>query len=481
MTTRRIGDRWVWGSIALLAAVLFVGEKVFAQVQCEGVGEFYGTLDDECGQTIPGYPFTCTYKTSDTTSKTLRFRQTSSECDDIALGAGESFQSCSYSTYTYQATYITEETNNTACKAGTYNPALGICEFTEVPGCECSDGELLEAGAELGYTTCDRPPLQECNGSFILSEDTCSTECDSYSSCLSDACSSSGCPDGEHISHFYEDLINGGYQSYCSGGGSNLCVGLDGEPEESPNECTDETSCMQAQCDAGCPDGGYMDGFIFGGQDNYTFSCSDTGNLCGNNPNQVPDIDQTNTSITNSTQISETDSNAEALSNLQTTQQENTDALLVAINELNESGDNNTVSINTGTENVVRANQQGFQNVVDAIGELGEEIEGEEGPCKPDQPDYIECLENPDETSPTDTASLFMARVESAPLLQAFGGITSVFSGSGACPVLSIDGGVYGTFGTDIHCDLALDFQTLLAVVFSALWSLLGIRIVLSA
>lgn len=86
-------------------------------------------------------------------------------------------------------------------------------------------------------------------------------------------------------------------------------------------------------------------------------------------------------------------------------------------------------------------------------------------------------------SAPTITASTsaFMAAVQQAPLFAAANNLTAINAGPGTCPPLDMNLPLLGQVGTGIHCELTQENSSAFAAVFLLIYSLIGIRIVMSA
>jgi hypothetical protein len=140
------------------------------------------------------------------------------------------------------------------------------------------------------------------------------------------------------------------------------------------------------------------------------------------------------------------------------------------------SGNEVKGAVQSGTAQVVGAvNTQGaatgmkLDGIKDAIEGLGDDVEFDE-----------ESL-NGGGDSPSFGASLegFYNRVQGSPIAQAATGIT--ISGTGGCSALSVDAGEWGQWSTTLHCDTWQAITPYFGTVMLFVWSILGIRIVMSA
>jgi hypothetical protein len=140
------------------------------------------------------------------------------------------------------------------------------------------------------------------------------------------------------------------------------------------------------------------------------------------------------------------------------------------------SGNEVKSAVQSGTAQVVGAvNTQGtatgtkLDGIKDAIEGLGDDVEFDE-----------ESL-NGGGDSPSFGASLegFYNRVQGSPIAQAATGIT--ISGTGGCSALSVDTGEWGQWTTSLHCDTWQAITPYFGTVMLFVWSILGIRIVMSA
>lgn len=75
----------------------------------------------------------------------------------------------------------------------------------------------------------------------------------------------------------------------------------------------------------------------------------------------------------------------------------------------------------------------------------------------------------------------YWERVQNAPILQEAAKIGSGFSGGGSCSPISVDAGMFGSATLDMHCSIFSQVAGLLSSLMIGIWSILAVRIVLSA
>lgn len=134
-------------------------------------------------------------------------------------------------------------------------------------------------------------------------------------------------------------------------------------------------------------------------------------------------------------------------------------------------------------------------DLIAALDRLTDAIEDEEGsgPCDPEQPDYAECAGFVSDAEPgtqdglttvTDIDQIgsdVYTRLGNVPLVLAVDNVADVFNvGPQACPSPSFS--LYGeTFTIDMHCTILQQFTGTLSAIMLILYSVLGIRHVMSA
>lgn len=85
-----------------------------------------------------------------------------------------------------------------------------------------------------------------------------------------------------------------------------------------------------------------------------------------------------------------------------------------------------------------------------------------------------------DQPSFAESADGLFAKIQSAPIVQAFSG--SYANPTGSCPPFTIDTGpIAGVISTTLHCEVWDAVKSVLAVLMLALWGFIGIRIIGSA
>lgn len=122
---------------------------------------------------------------------------------------------------------------------------------------------------------------------------------------------------------------------------------------------------------------------------------------------------------------------------------------------------------------------------------LEEEAEG--GPCDPEQPDYAECVGMVSGADPgtqdglTNVADItaisndVYIRLQNVPLVVAASNVSNMFNlGPASCPQPSFSV-LSETFSIDMHCTLLSQFTASISAIFMFLWTLAGIRHLMSA
>ena len=394
------------------------------------------------------------------------------------------------------------------CASGTLEG--GVCVTVPEPGCLCPDGLPIDAANDLGYQqTCDRPELRQCDGGEVMFvDDICPTECVDFETCREDACfnESDTCGEGEYLEQFFYNDTTGDTVAVCGTTGDVCGTNPAGE-----DTCFDEETCLSTACNnpGTCPSGEYMVGLIYQSPENYAASCSATGNICGDNPNP-PDTGQTDSGLVDGGGIDgSTDGGAVDGTGGST---DGTDSGSTGGSGGETDGGTTTggggssdspseVNVDlTSLEDEIEAQKnaivgelqevnQGLGALNNNVGALGDRIvdaiggiDGSgigDGPCDPSQEGYGECILD-FRISVTYQDSGFIAALSETPIFSAVNNVADITVDS-TCPAFTLDTGEYGVHSTTFHCDLIADNQTLLAFAFTSLWTIVGLRIFLSA
>lgn len=274
---------------------------------------------------------------------------------------------------------------NTACAVGGLDETGTFCQKPELTeNCNCSiDSNPIDVLSGLGYETCDRPAAQQCtDGSYLLTTDTCAPPCDSLTSCTQDACAneSSNCLEGTTITSVNFDVSTGDNGFSCGSGGS-YCELFNTQPE---NNCDSYGTCLVDACNTGCGAGLYVDGFIYGSGSNYANSCSTGGNVCGDNPggntdqdvsgNGEPYQDVNDTGTGNTDVAAAVNEAAERQSQTSQVISNNiitsTTNIIEALAESSESGDQNSAAIVASNDRIKAVNEVGFKGLQTTLEEF---------------------------------------------------------------------------------------------------------------
>lgn len=155
----------------------------------------------------------------------------------------------------------------------------------------------------------------------------------------------------------------------------------------------------------------------------------------------------------------------------------------------------NTNTGETSTETTQSSvNQPQPSGTTTSGGGVGSSPDILQGPCDPSSADYLDCLTTtstmPDHTD-TSNYSIesinadFYSRVEQSELVQSFSAVADMVpSGNGSCPGLTIDLSatlIGRSVSTTIICDIINNIAPIIEAIMTAVWILLGWRIIASA
>ena len=379
------------------------------------------------------------------------------------------------------------------CATGDWVASTRECIVLNEPEeCVCGDGLPPHALEAMGLpASCDREPAKICpDGSAVFADDTCPTSCSDFGTCLEEACAVNDCPAGQNITGFEHGDFG---TAVACGTGPSLCT-VNPEPDvtQDSSGCTGHDDCLAQACGAEathCP-GGSISGFLFS-NGSEAIHCGTGASVCGtsggtstadggdaglggtgagtgggitDNTDVTADEvqhEEANSEGTNPEAVADAvgeaaDRNRDDLNAIGETIADGSNAVADAIAQASESGDENAAAIVSSNDRINATNQEGFEDVVEAI----------EGLVESDEE--------------VDTG--FFARVQDTPIMQMGGNLANSFAGGGRCPDLSLNLPVLDVnLSSTIHCQLIDENRTLLTPVILLVYSIVGFRIILSA
>ncbi|WP_370981007.1 hypothetical protein [Agaribacterium sp. ZY112] len=337
--------------------------------------------------------------------------------------------------------------------------ASGDCELVDLQACMNATPEFCEDGFPPnlnGYYGCDRPDLMLCSDGTYARQDIgiCPTSCTDYLSCFEEAVLSSNC-EADQLSNF--EYINPG----------NWTLQCNSISPESPDH----------------PDlGGNGDGNPFNDPstpDEGSGSTLDTAHI---DPYSLAGMirDELTPEFSNVERAIRDDIDQSKI---------NTGAIESAINEVQESLDNNR-----------QFDENNASTIIGTINQVGAKIDSinealNSGPCDPNLTNYIECISPPPKDLPPNISAgvgsyeeamtNFRSRITSSNVVQAFSDMTTIISLDNAiCPGFSINLEstiINKNISTTIHCDLMESVKPILSAVMLIIYTWIAFRIFASS
>ncbi|WP_308365128.1 MULTISPECIES: hypothetical protein [unclassified Microbulbifer] len=317
----------------------------------------------------------------------------------------------------------------------TWNPDTFQCD---APIETCEDGLPVNAGADLGYVDCDRPPLKSCpNGDIILAVSICPLDCFDYQTCL--------------------DFARENY------------------------------SCGSAETEA----------FTYFSPSDYEYSCTSIADTSPDHPDNDGNADGNEANDPNSDPVTpvadlDPESLATAIDNKLQDDFSNVERAIRENGIKSEEFSNRVSQDLSGIQSEI----SGVRNSVDQVNstltgglsEISEKLSNSNGTgeCDPESSTYLDCISSgslPEHTA-TEHGDLesavagYYGRLEQIPLVQMFSSLGEAFSGipdNPSCPAPTFE--IFDThFTMDFHCSLYEQVAGLLSTLFMIFWTIVGIR-----